>query len=170
MAEGDATLNDNANMVFCRGCGHSLHVTAPSCPHCGAPQQAVASAVNGDGIRRTFGNSISICYSKFASFGGRAPRAEYWWFALFNGLVMIGIAVIAGLIEPDAIKMFIGIGNLLFFFLPGLSVSVRRLHDINRSGWWFLVVAIPLIGSILLIVWFATRGNRGPNRFGPENG
>lgn len=162
-------MNDNPNLVFCRGCGQPLHVTAPTCPHCGAPQALEADTTEGDGIPRTFGNAVSICFSKYATFRGRAPRAEYWWFSLFNLLIVIGLRVIAAGLDLPAFKIAIGLAYLVFF-LPGISVTVRRLHDVDRSGWWFWITLVPLIGSILLLVWFCTRGTIGPNRFGPENG
>ena len=56
----------------------------------------------------------------------------------------------------------------LGLFLPGLAVAVRRLHDVDRSGWWLLLAFVPLIGIIVLIVWWCTEGTRGPNRFGPD--
>jgi len=56
----------------------------------------------------------------------------------------------------------------LALFLPGLALAIRRLHDLDRSGWWFLLVFIPVIGAIILIIWACTKGTDGPNRFGPD--
>jgi uncharacterized membrane protein YhaH (DUF805 family) len=57
---------------------------------------------------------------------------------------------------------------MLAVLLPGIAVSIRRLHDTDRSGWWLLIVLVPLVGAILLIVWYCTEGTRGPNRFGAD--
>ncbi len=155
----------SGNMVFCRACGGTLHSTAPLCPHCGAPQGG-----GGDGITRTFGSSIAMCFSKYATFQGRAPRAEFWWFYLFVIIGMLVTSIIGGVSDSSALG---GIAYGLFslgILLPNLAVSVRRLHDTDRSGWWLLIMLIPLIGTILIIVWFCSRGTRGPNRFGNENG
>ena len=63
-------------MVFCRACGGTMHSAAPFCPHCGAPQSAVGG---GDGIERSLGASVAMCFTKYVTFEGRAPRAEYWF-------------------------------------------------------------------------------------------
>ena len=158
----------SGNMVFCRACGGTLHSTAPLCPHCGAPQGG-----GGDGIPRSFGASIAMCFSKYATFQGRAPRAEYWWFALFLAIAYVVIMVLgifAGSSDGSALAGILYGVFALGTLLPTLAVSVRRLHDTDRSGWWLLIELVPLIGPILILVWFCTRGTRGPNRFGNENG
>jgi len=112
----------------------------------------------------TFGQSVQSCYSNYTTFSGRAARSEYWFFLLFQCLV--GFA--CGLL------MSFGIGQLLLGlfvianFLPAISVTVRRLHDTDRSGWWYWIALVPLVGGILLLVWFCTRGTAGANRFGPD--
>lgn len=153
-------------LVFCRACGGSVHSSAPFCPHCGAPQRELAS---GDGIPRSFGNSISICFRKYAEFNGRAPRAEFWWFSLFQVLVQWGSSLMAAMSDSGGASAVSGVVSLVFL-CPSIAVSVRRLHDLDRSGWWWLLAFIPVIGWIVLIVWDCTRGTRGENRFGPENG
>lgn len=162
-------MSDNPNMVFCRGCGQRLHVTALACPHCGAPQGSFGAAGPGDGIPRTFGSAITICLRKYADFQGRAPRAEYWWFTLFTILVDVAFSVVAAALHEHAIGI---LGDLvsLALLLPTIAVGARRLHDIDRSGWWQLLNLVPLVGWIIVFVWFCTRGTRGDNRFGPENG
>lgn len=105
----------------------------------------------------------------YVGFSGRARRKEYWMFTLFN----IIAAVIAMVLDNVLGLTFEGIGYGpiyalygLAVFLPGLAVSIRRLHDTDRSGWWLLLAFIPLIGAIILIVWMATDGTAGDNRFG----
>ncbi len=103
----------------------------------------------------TFGESISTCFSKYATFDGRASRSEYWWFALFTFLV----SVAAGMVS----ETFSGLFSLAVL-LPSLAVGARRLHDINKSGWFLLLWLIPIIGWIVLLVW-ATQDGKEPNRF-----
>ena len=103
----------------------------------------------------TFGESIKTCFSKYADFNGRADRTEYWWFELFCLLVIVG----AGVVNET-------LSNLasLALALPSLAVGARRLHDINKSGWWQLLYLIPVIGWIVVIYW-AAQPAREPNRF-----
>jgi len=107
-----------------------------------------------------FVTAVKTCLTKYATFAGRARRSEYWYFTLFNTIVSIALDV-AGLDQ-------IGLFYALVTFLPSLAASVRRLHDTDRSGWWLLLMFIPIIGWILLIVWFASRGTAGTNRFGDD--
>ncbi len=151
-------------MIFCRACGGTLHSSAATCPHCGAPQGG-----GGDGMERNFGSSIGICFSKYATFSGRAPRAEFWWFYLFQIIVNVALSAIEAATGTGAFSAISGLFSLAIL-LPNIAVSARRLHDIDRSGWWMLLAFLPVIGWIVLIVWDCTKGTRGPNRFGPENG
>jgi uncharacterized membrane protein YhaH (DUF805 family) len=105
-----------------------------------------------------FTDSIKTCYSKYATFQGRASRSEFWWFQLFYVLA----AIVLGMINPVLAGLFY-LGTLI----PLLAVSIRRLHDKNKSGWFYLLVIIPLAG-ILLLVWFCQRGTIGDNQFGAE--
>ncbi|MDO9416376.1 DUF805 domain-containing protein [Pararhizobium sp.] len=112
----------------------------------------------------TFVESVSTVLSKYVVFTGRASRSEFWWFVLFN----LGVSIIAAVIDMglgiQAVGALVGLGLLL----PGLAVSVRRLHDTDRSGWWLLILLVPLIGAIVLIVWNATAGTPGDNQYGPS--
>ena len=105
---------------------------------------------------------------KYADFTGRAPRAEFWWFVL---LVVIGEVVAMILDSILGIHLVGAYGPVLtLFFLailaPYLAVGARRLHDTNRSGWWLLIGLIPLIGAIVLLVFFLLPGDSGSNDFG----
>ncbi len=129
--------------------------------------------------------SVKTVYSNYAKFTGRARRAEFWWFVLFYMIVGIVLSIIDGALfgtvtESGSLStgdysyssqtntpILSGIFYLATL-LPYLGVSVRRLHDIDRTGWWLLLGFIPLIGIIVLIVWFATGGDKGDNRFGPD--
>jgi len=104
----------------------------------------------------TFGKSIGTCFSKYANFNGRASRSEYWWWVLFVILVSAATGVVS--------EMLSGIFSLAIL-LPYLAVGARRLHDTDRSGWFLLLNLIPLIGWIILLVFFIQEGKE-PNRFG----
>jgi uncharacterized membrane protein YhaH (DUF805 family) len=114
-----------------------------------------------------FTQAIASCFSKYVGFSGRAPRSEFWYWALFNFIV----SVVAQIIDVSVIggDGMMAVTNLvsLALFLPSLAVSFRRLHDIDRTAWWLLIMFTG-IGIILLIVWDCFKGTNGPNRFGPD--
>jgi uncharacterized membrane protein YhaH (DUF805 family) len=103
--------------------------------------------------------SVQTCLTKYADFKGRARRSEYWWFVLFGLLASVVTSWFIG----DALSWIVS----LALFIPQLAVGVRRLHDTNRSGAYYFFLLIPLIGAILLIVWFATEGDHSDNTYGP---
>jgi uncharacterized membrane protein YhaH (DUF805 family) len=111
-----------------------------------------------------FGQAISAGFIKYFNFHDRACRSEYWYWTLFTIIVGIVAAIIDAKLNTQLVS---GIFNLVTF-IPSLAIAVRRLHDIDHSGWWILLSFIPLIGIIVLLVWFATKGADGPNRFGPD--
>ena len=110
-----------------------------------------------------FTQAISSGFSKYVQFGGRACRSEYWYWTLFSIIVSLAANVIDGLLGTN---FFSGIAGLALL-LPGLAVSARRLHDIDRTFWWILI-AFTVIGWFVLIYWACLRGTNGPNRFGPD--
>ena len=114
-----------------------------------------------------FGTSIKTCFSKYGVFSGRASRSEFWWFALFGFIGGIVTTVIDVMILGYSVESY-GPTNIIFTiitFLPYLAVGARRLHDINKSGWWQLIV-LTVIGLILLIIWWATVGENKKNIHG----
>jgi len=114
-----------------------------------------------------FAQSIKTCFSKYAVFSGRASRSEFWWFALFGLIGGVVTAVIDVMILGYSAEAY-GPINIIFTvitFLPYLAVGARRLHDINRSGWWQLIT-LTVIGIILLIIWWATVGENKKNVHG----
>jgi uncharacterized membrane protein YhaH (DUF805 family) len=114
----------------------------------------------------SFGDAVRTCFSKYADGKGRAGRPEYWWFFLSYILVYIVAAIIGGALKASWI-VFIA---LLVYIVPLITAAVRRLHDTGRSGWWYFISLIPLVGTIILIVFLATEGNPGPNEYGPPPG
>ena len=113
----------------------------------------------------TFTDSIKICLAKYVTWQGRASRSEFWFFFLFA----VGSALVASIIDG-----ILGTNRILYMlvalglFLPNLSVMVRRLHDTGRSGWWYWIALVPIVGAIVLIVWFATKGTTGDNEYGAD--
>jgi uncharacterized membrane protein YhaH (DUF805 family) len=103
-------------------------------------------------------------WKKYAVFGGRAGRQEYWYFVLFNILAYILLSIIAGIIGKIGAGMFSLYA--IAVFLPGLAASVRRLHDTNRSGWWLLISPIPGVGPILLLVFLTQGSEPVENQYG----
>ncbi|SHH30483.1 Uncharacterized membrane protein YhaH, DUF805 family [Chryseobacterium oranimense] len=107
---------------------------------------------------------------QYADFTGRARRTEYWMFVLFNMIFAIAAAVLDNLLglkfTPEIPYGFIYLIYGLATFIPGLAVMVRRLHDVDKSGWWFFIGLIPIIGSIWLLVLLATDGTPGTNQYG----
>ncbi|GGT79803.1 MULTISPECIES: DUF805 domain-containing protein [Streptomyces] len=101
---------------------------------------------------------------KYAVFGGRARRKEFWMFTLFSVIISIVLSVIDGVLGMQLLSLIYSLAVLI----PTLAVSVRRLHDTGRSGWWILIGLIPLVGAIILIVFYATEGNQSENAHGPN--
>lgn len=112
----------------------------------------------------TFGSSIKSCFSKYATFSGRASRSEFWWFQLFCLLYILVTAVINIIPILGQIIWFL---LLLLLLLPSLAVQVRRLHDIGKSGWWWFINLLPIIGPFLLFFWNLTDSEQRDNAYGP---
>ena len=102
---------------------------------------------------------------KYAVFSGRARRKEYWMFFLINLIIAFVLGFIDGIIGSSGV---LGILYALAVLIPGIAVSIRRLHDTNRSGWWLLIALVPLIGTIALIVFLVQDGQPGENQYGPN--
>jgi len=108
---------------------------------------------------------------KYADFSGRARRREYWFFLLVYLLINIALLVVDNLLGWFDADSGVGVLSGIFtlaLLIPSLSVAVRRLHDTDRSGWWLLIGLIPLIGGIVLLVFFVQDSQTGANRFGPN--
>ena len=115
-----------------------------------------------------FQTSIKTCFNKYADFSGRALRSELWWFALFGVLGGIVTTIIDVMILGYSIESY-GPVNIIFsvvLILPGIAVTARRLHDVNRSGWWQLI-ELTIIGILLILVWNITEGEKKKNIYGP---
>jgi uncharacterized membrane protein YhaH (DUF805 family) len=115
-----------------------------------------------------------VVQNNYSNFNGRARRAEYWNFALANFLLYISLVVV-GFIGASLGLNFIGyicmIGYVILalgLLIPSIAVLVRRLHDINKSGWYYFIALIPLAGPIILLVWLFKEGDKGPNQYGED--
>ena len=107
-----------------------------------------------------FSEAIKACFRKYADFSGRASRPEFWWFVLFQVLVLLVAGMLGKFIYAIAVAGL---------FVPGIAVGARRLHDIGKSGWFQLLYLVPLVGIFLLIYWFVQPGEQGGNQHGnPE--
>jgi uncharacterized membrane protein YhaH (DUF805 family) len=108
---------------------------------------------------------------KYAVFGGRSRRKEYWYFALFSLIITLVLVIIDSAIgtfnSTSGLGLLSGIYSLAIL-IPSIAVSVRRLHDIDRTGWWVLISFIPFIGTIVLLVFAVLDGTPGNNRYGPN--
>ncbi|HEY1428858.1 MAG TPA: DUF805 domain-containing protein [Candidatus Tumulicola sp.] len=110
---------------------------------------------------------------KYVVFSGRARRSEYWYFVLFNSLFALAWAFLVGFCgslggeNRTMMRIFVELVPLATL-LPTIAVSIRRLHDTGRTGWWYLLALVPILGSIVLIVFFIEEGPSEENRYGPD--
>jgi uncharacterized membrane protein YhaH (DUF805 family) len=108
---------------------------------------------------------------QYATFEGRARRKEYWFYALFYLLFLLGLAMVDGLTGTYDADVGLGLLSGLYILatiIPSVAVMVRRLHDTNRTGWWVLIGLVPLLGDIVLLVFACLDSQPGGNRFGPN--
>lgn len=110
-----------------------------------------------------FVEAVKSCLSQYATFRGRARRSEFWYFFLFTILVNIPAAAVDYATDTTITGFVVSI----LLFLPSFAVGARRLHDTGRSGWWQLLLLVPIVGFIVLLVWWAT-DSHGPNKYGPN--
>lgn len=122
----------------------------------------------GSNPQMSFSAAVSTCFRKYATFKGRARRSEYWYWYLFN--ILVGVVLIA--IDYSAHLVVwgdTGILTTLFclvVLVPNIAVTVRRLHDIGRSGWWFWIYFVPILGGIVLLVFCVTDSKPEENEYG----
>jgi uncharacterized membrane protein YhaH (DUF805 family) len=124
-----------------------------------------------------FTDAIRAGFDNYANFSGRASRPAYWWWVLFTLLVSLVTRLLDGLTGASFVRTtqygtevtFGFISGLvgLALLLPSIAVLVRRLHDTDRSGWWYWLVLIPLVGWIVLFIFLVSSGTPGVNKYGP---
>ena len=128
-----------------------------------------------------FMDAVKSGYQNYVNFAGRSSRSAFWWWALFQVIVSVVIGAVegggwsqmsggmsGGMMEAGFNAGPIAIVWSLANLLPGLALAVRRMHDIERSGWWVLINLIPLVGVIIYLVWACQKGTSGTNRFGAD--
>lgn len=186
--------------MFCRFCGQELDDDSEFCPKCGRKQKETITdrfeetvhdftkqiqpkiEEAGRSPKFSFRWALyTVLKRKYSDFSGRACRSEYWWYILFVNLLYIGMSIVGGVFT--VLTGMIGAYLMLALFIialvgllvPSIAVTVRRMHDLNVSGWWlilFLVLSlIPLINNLLVIgyiICFCLKGTSGPNKFGED--
>ena len=148
--------------MYCRNCGKQLPDGAQYCDGCGA-RQVEGGYVTYTQSREpkpsvTFIDAIRMFFTKYADFSTRSRRSEYWWTVLF--------CAIASSLASWILKDYAWIWSLVVL-IPTIAVSVRRLHDIGKSGTWLLLELIPVVGLIILLVWYC-KDSTGDNQWGPN--
>ena len=113
-------------------------------------------------------NYYAICLKKYAEFAGRARRKEYWMFVLVNFLIAIAISIGGGILGLEEGTAVISGLYSLAVLVPGIAVTVRRLHDTGRSGWWMLIALIPIAGPIAMLIFLCGVSKPGENEYGPN--
>jgi uncharacterized membrane protein YhaH (DUF805 family) len=118
----------------------------------------------------SFGQAVSSVFSKYATFSGRARRSEYWYWVLFVFLVTLLAVVLDSVLKITIVEGspygWISVVVSLALLIPGIAVTVRRLHDTDRSGWWYLLSFLCGVGAIIVLVFCLIDGTPGPNKYG----
>ena len=148
--------------MYCKNCGKQLPDGAQFCDGCGA-QQVEGGYVTYTQNREPkpsvgFIDAIKLFFTKYADFNTRSRRSEYWWAFLFGA--------IASSLAAGSLKDYSWIWSLVVL-IPTIAISVRRLHDIGKAGTWYLLNLIPVVGSIILLVWYC-KDSTGDNQWGPN--
>ncbi|MDB5778452.1 MAG: hypothetical protein JWP79_803 [Polaromonas sp.] len=115
-------------------------------------------------------NWFLIALKKYATFSGRAQRAEYWYYFLFYVLLVVSVSIVDAMTGSYSSASGMGMLGMLLtvgLLIPSLAVGVRRLHDTGRSGWWLLLAFIPVVGAIVLLVFAVQDSSPGDNAYGP---
>ena len=118
---------------------------------------------------------LKVMRDNYANFSGRARRTEYWMFVLVQTIVMIGLMILDSVLGLDFELQGISLGygylyliGVVVHFIPSLAVLVRRLHDVGKSGWFYFIFLIPIIGIIWLLILYCTEGQKQDNKWGPD--
>ena len=118
---------------------------------------------------------LKVMRDNYANFSGRARRKEYWMYVLVQSIIMIGLMILDSILGLDFELQGISLGygyiyliGVIVHFIPSLAVLVRRLHDVGKSGWFYFIFLIPLIGVLWLLVLYCTEGQKQDNKWGPD--
>mgnify|MGYP001202087140 FL=1 len=121
-------------------------------------------------IKMSFSNAVKAYFLKWNDFRTRSSRSEYWWATLFVGLASYLVGGVTEALVFNAMSIALLITMLpiqLFIIIASTCLVIRRLHDVDRSGWWYLIV-FTIVGMIPLLIWYCTKGTEGDNRFGKD--
>jgi uncharacterized membrane protein YhaH (DUF805 family) len=148
------------------------HVEGVAALHPDLPvQPAMAETHAGQGARdyrrqSGLGDAFKHFFNRYVQFSGRSNRGEFWFWQLDNILISLALGVIDAVIFGTNSAGILGGLWALATFIPSLALSARRLHDIDKSGWWLLLFIIPIVGWIILLVWYCLEPDPESNRFG----
>ncbi len=106
---------------------------------------------------------VDVLKNQYADFNGRAIRSQFWYFVLFSFIISFVLGIVDGMLFGRQILSMI---FNLAVLIPSIAIAVRRLHDLGKTGWWYLLIFVPLIGIIVLIVWFCIKGQTTKNQYG----
>lgn len=114
----------------------------------------------------TFVGALKDAFARYVDFKTRSTRAQYWWFSLWSFLISFALGIVDAAMGMGETGLLSTIASLVLF-LPSISVAIRRLHDIGRTGWWLLLIFIPILGWIVLLVFYCTKSEDYANQWGP---
>ncbi len=106
---------------------------------------------------------VDVLKNQYANFNGRAIRSQFWYFVLFSFIISFVLGIVDDMLFGRQILSMI---FNLAVLIPSIAIAVRRLHDLGKTGWWYLLIFVPLIGTIVLIVWFCMKGQTTKNQYG----
>ena len=138
--------------MYCPKCGNQIEPGSRFCGGCGSPMET---------SRIGLIQAIQLGFQNYANFSGRSNRSEYWWWTLFVVVIYFALNFLG------AIVPLLGIVTSLFglvTLLPGLALGARRMHDIDKSGWYLLLWLLPIIGWIWFLILACQRGTEGPHK------
>jgi len=153
--------------MICTNCKQSLENGATFCGLCGFRVSDLGDSATVARSNINFLDAVKLGFNRYFDFRGRSSRAEFWWWALFVTITNISLGII------DQIGGFVSFLDNLFqlvILIPGLAIGARRLHDINKSGWWQLMWFVGFfIAPLILLIWWATRpSDEETNKYGPD--
>lgn len=158
----------------CRECGNDILQSAQFCGSCGASVNFDLNEVNITHKTHVgFTTAIGLGFNRVFDFRGRSSRAEYWWWILFSVLGDVILSIVDGAMGTYNAQSGSGLISTIFGFfilIPSIALGVRRLHDINKSGWWSLMwLVFWLIVPLIVLLWWATKPSyQGTNKYGPD--
>jgi uncharacterized membrane protein YhaH (DUF805 family) len=150
---------------------HNLYETWARGPQRAFMRETTPSVLLLINHRRSIMSWYLAVLKKYAVFSGRARRKEYWFFLLFNIIFLIVATILDNLFKTTFENMSYGWFYLLYalaVLIPSIALEVRRLHDVGKSGWWYFIALIPLVGAIWLLVLMLTDSQPGDNKYGPN--